>query len=137
MITLSLAKWLEQEGFGTLEADIFWEEIALDNDGKPKDGIWVVSRSPSVTRLNVGIQNFDIYARYANKITTEIKLKQILNRLQEAYGDVCTLPSVEPYSSTAYINVTIEPVSGVENVGSDDQDKIVKVISGIVHYEEQ
>src|SRR5690606_26981369 len=136
MVTLHLAKWLEQEGFGTLDTDIFWEEVPLGSNGKPKEGVWVVSRSPAVDRLNVGIQNFDIYARYANKITTGNKLKAILKRLQEAYGDVCTLPTVPPYSLTEYTNVTIEPVSGVDNVGSDEQDKIVKVISGIIYYEE-
>jgi hypothetical protein len=137
MITLHLAKWLEEEGFGTLDTDIFWEEAALDAKGKPKEGIWVVSRSPAVDRLNVGIQNFDIYARYANKVTTANKLKSILNRIQEAYGDVCTLPLVPPYSDAVYTDVVIEPTSGVDNVGSDEQNKIVKAISGIIHYKEQ
>lgn len=135
MITLHLAKWLEQEGFGTLETDIFWEDVPVVN-GKAVDGIWVVTRSPAVTRLNVGIQNFDIYARYANKVTTQTKLTQILKRLQEAYGNVCTLPPVPPHSNTVYTNVVIEPVSGVDNVGNDEQNKIVKVISGIIHYKE-
>ena len=135
MITLHLAQWLEDEGFGTLDTDIFWEEVPLSN-GKPKDGMWVVTRSPGVTRLNVGIQNFDIYARYSNKLETAQKLEAILNRLQEAYGDVCTLPTVPPHSLTEYTDVMIEPTSGVDNVGSDEQDKIVKVISGTIHYKE-
>jgi hypothetical protein len=136
MVTLHLAKWLEQEGFGTLDTDIFWEEVPLNSEGNPKDGIWVVSRSPVVGRIDIGVQNFDIYARFANKVTTGKKLNDILNRLRDAYEDVCTLPTVPPYSLAEYSNVTIEPTSGVDNVGSDEQEKIVKVISGTIQYKE-
>lgn len=134
MISLHIAAWLAQEGFGTLDSDIFWEEAALDGSGNPKEGVWVVTRGAPLSRFNVTTQAFDIYSRYANKLTGSQKLEGVLDRLQEAYGDTCELPAVEPYSSTVYTNVRLRPTSGIENVGSDEQDKIVRVISGEVQY---
>ena len=134
MISLHVAKWLEEEGFGILDEDIFWEEVPLDANGKPLNGIWVVTRGSALSRFNTTVQAFDIYSRYANKITGALQLEQILERIKEAYGDVCTLPTVPPYSLTNYDNVRLRPVSGIENVGSDEQDKIVRVISAEVQY---
>lgn len=135
MITLHIAKWLSDQGFGTLDTDIFWEEVPLNSDGKPKDGIWVVPRGTPLSRFNTTTQAFDIYSRYANKITGSLKLEAILEKLKEAYGDVCTLPTVPPYSLAEYYNVRFRPTSGIENVGSDDQDKIVRVISAEIQYD--
>jgi hypothetical protein len=134
MISLHIAKWLDDEGYGTLDTDIFWEEAALDSNGKPKDGIWVVTRGAPLSRFNTTTQQFDIYSRYANKITGSQKLEEILEKIKESYGDTCVLPTVPPYSVTVYENVRLRPVSGIENVGSDEQDKIVRVISAEVQY---
>ena len=134
MIALHILKLLEDEGFGTIDTDLFFEEAPLDGQGKPKQGCWIVERGTSVTRLNHQTQNFDIYSRYTNKLTGYKKLEAILDFLQEAYGEVCELPAVPPYSSTVYHNVRIEPTSSVENVGTDVDNKIVRVISGIVRY---
>lgn len=134
MVSLNIAAWLAQEGFGTLDSDIFWEDAPLDNKGIPKEGIWVVARGTPVDRFTTTRQAFDIYSRYTNKLTGSQKLEAILERLKEAYGEVCMLPVVDPYSSTQYDNVRLYPVSGIENVGTDEQDKVVRVISGEVQY---
>lgn len=134
MVTLHLLKLLEDEGFGTINTDLFWEDAPLNSAGVPKDGVWIVTRGSEVSRVDAGIQAFDIYARYANKVTCAQKLEDILVYLRNAYQEVCELPTVPPQSDTQYINVSIQPTSGVENVGTDDQEKIVKVISGEVRY---
>lgn len=133
MVTLHVAKWLEQQGFGTIDSDIFWEEIPIA-DGKAAQGLWVVSRGAPLNRFNSYTQQFDVYSRYQNKITGSVKLEQILEKIKEVYGDVCTLPEVPPYSYNQYVNVRLRPVSGIENVGTDDQDMIVRVISAEVQY---
>lgn len=137
MITLHLVQLLEDEGFGTIDTNLFWEEAPLNANSNAKEGVWVVTRGAPVSRTNLNIQAFDIYARFANKITTAQKLESILEYLQEAYDTVCELPEVPPYSSALYTNVRIVPTSGVENVGSDEQDKIVKVISGEIRYNKE
>lgn len=134
MITLHILKLLEDNGFGTIDTDLFYEEVPLDSRGYPKQGVWIVTRGSEVNRVDIGNQNFDIYSRYTNKLTGAVKLDNILNFLKESYGDVCTLPTVPPHSLTEYYNVRITPTSGVENVGTDDQDKVVRVISGNVKY---
>lgn len=137
MITLHLTKLLADEGFGTIDTDLFWEEAPLNSSGVPKEGVWVVTRGSEVSRTNIGIQSFDIYARFANKLTTAQKLEDILTYLQEAYGEICELPDVPPYSGNQYTNVRIMPTSGIENVGTDEQEKIVKVISGEIRYNKE
>lgn len=137
MITLHIAKLLDNKGFGTLDTDIFWEEAPLDTSGNPKEGIWVVSRGTELSRFTVHTQQFDIYARYANKVTSSQKLEDILEYLQTAFEEVCELPTVPPHSTTRYYDVTITPVSGIENVGSDEQDKVVRVISGEVKFKKE
>jgi len=134
MVTLHILQLLEDNGFGTIDTDLFYEDAPLDNSGVPKQGVWIVTRGSEVNRLNVGNQNFDIYSRYTNKLTGAVKLENILTFLKEAYDDVCTLPTVAPYSLTEYYDVIIEPTSGVENAGTDEQDKVVRVISGNVKY---
>lgn len=137
MVSLHFAQYLANEGFGVLDTDIFWEDVPLDPQGNPKNGVWVVSRAPALTRRDVNIQNIDIYARYANKITTATKLENILQHIWENQGTDCSLPTVPPYSTVQYTNVRIYPTSGVDNVGSDEQDKIVKVISVEIRYRKE
>lgn len=134
MITLHVAKLLADEGFGTFDQDIKWEEMPLDQNGNAIDGIWIVTRGAPLSRFNVTTQGFDIYSRYANKITGAQKLKAILDYLKDAYEEVCDLDAVPPYSDDVYTEVRLRPTSGIENVGPDDQDKIVRVISGEVQY---
>ena len=134
MVTLYLAQLLANEGFGTLDTDIFWEDMPLDSTGKPINGLWIVPRGVAITRFKVTTQAFDIYCREANKVTSSQKLEDILDYLQEAYGEVCELPTVSEISNTRYYDVQITPVSGIENVGTDNQDKVVRVISGEINY---
>ena len=137
MITLHILKLLEDNGFGTIDTDLFYEEAPLDAKGVPKQGVWIVTRGSEVSRVDIGNQDFDIYSRYTNKLTGAVKLENILSFLKESYGDVCTLPTVPPHSMTQYYNVRITPTSGVENVGTDDQDKVVRVISGNVKFNKE
>lgn len=134
MITLSILKELENEGFGTIDTDLFFEEASLDSKGNPKNGIWIVTRGSAVSRVNVEIQSFDIYTRYSNKLTGHQKLQEILEWLQEAYGDVCTLPACPPYTTQTYKNVRIFPTSSIESAGFDENNKLVRVISFEVYF---
>lgn len=134
MIALHILKLLENEGFGTIDTDLFFEEAPLDGSGVPRQGIWIVERGTSVNRFNTQTQNFDIYSRYTDKLTGYKKLEAILDYLQKAYGEICELPAVPPYSSATYNNVRITPQGSVENVGVDENGKIVRVISGMVQF---
>jgi hypothetical protein len=135
MVTLHLLQLLADEGFGTIDTDMFFEEAPLDGAGNPKEGIWIVTRGAALSRFNTTTQSFDIYSRYSNKLTGYRKLEDILTFMQDAYGEVCELPEVPTYSTIKYENVRIRPTSGVENVGTDENNKLVRVISGEIQYE--
>lgn len=134
MVTLHIAALLAQEGFGTLDQDIFWEDMPINAQGDPIDGLWVVARGSALSRFDTTTQAFDIYSRSSNKLESSKQLEDILEFLKDAYGEVCELPTVPPYSLTEYIEVRLRPVSGIENVGVDEQDKVVRVISAEVQY---
>lgn len=136
MVTLHIAKLLEDAGFGTLDTDIFWEDMPVDNKGVAINGLWVVPRGTPRGRF-VKVQAFDIYSRHTNKVTSSKKLEDILDYLQEAFATVCELPTVPPHSETRYYDVTITPTSAIENVGADEQDKVVRVISGEINFKKE
>lgn len=135
MVTLHIAKLLEQEGFGTLDTDIFWEDMPIDAQGKPINGLWVVPRGAEVGRFTA-TQAFDIYSRHTNKVVSSKKLEDILAYLQDAYGQVCDLPEV-PQSPYRYYDCLIRPTSAIENVGTDEQNKVVRVISGEITFKRE
>lgn len=135
MITYSLLKQLADEGFGTLDVDLRHQVIPVDSQGNDVDGVWIISRGTIVSRVNTDIQAFDIYARNKNPMEAQQKLKGILDYLKDAYGEVCTLPATE-YTNESYTNVTIEPTSGVENIGQDSGGKPVFAISGEIKFKE-
>lgn len=137
MVTLHIAQLLADEGFGTLDQDIFWEDMPVDQKGVPKNGIWIVPRGAPLSRLNSTFQAFDIYSRHTNKVTSSKKLEDILDYLTSAYGTVCELPTVPPRSLTRYYDVILTPTSGIENVGTDEQGKVVRVISGEIKFKKE
>lgn len=136
MVTLHIAKLLEDEGFGVLDQTIFWEDMPINSSGNPINGLWIVPRGQPYGRF-IKTQAFDIYSRNTNKVTSSQVLEDILEYLQDAFGEVCELPEVPPYSNAHYYDVEIQPVSGIENVGSDEQDKVVRVISGQIKFKKE
>ena len=134
MVTLHILQLLENEGFGTIDTDLFWEEIPVDQTGGNKDGMWIISRGDPMARGLRTTQTFDIYSRYKNKITGSAKLQEILNYLKFNYVQ-CTLPTTEG-SDFVYKNATITPSGNIENAGIDDNGKVIRVISGQVTYSE-
>lgn len=135
MITLHILQLLSDEGFGTMNQDLFWDNMPINSLGKPVDGVWIVSRGAPLTRGTRTVEAFDIYSRYSNKITGSMKLNDILGFLKDNYASVCTLP-VTQGSDLVFEKVTIEPTSNIENAGVDTNGKVVRVISGEVRYKQ-
>ena len=130
MVTLHLLKLLEENGFGIIDIDLFFEKLTLD-----KKGLYIVSRGGNISRGSRNVQAFDIYSRGYNDVEGAIKLKEVLNFLQQSYGTVCKLPILSGISETIYDNVAIEVTSNIENVGLDANNKMNYVITGQVTYD--
>jgi hypothetical protein len=135
MITLHILQLLSDNGFGTIaytgdeaEADLFFEKLPLD-----KAGVYIVSRGAPLARGQRTTQAFDLYARGVNDLEGGQKLEAILQYLTDTYVQ-CTLPLVTDYSDKEYKRVTLEPTSNVQNVGVDDTDRVIYVVSAQATY---
>ena len=136
MITLSLLKQMQTDGVGTLDSDLWHLEIPINGTGTPVNGLWILPRGTTVSRYNVNIQAVDIYVRNNNKNTALKKANQVLQYLKDSYSDICELPSYPPIFNTTYSNVTIEPTSGVDFLGVDENRKFIFVVSGEIRFQE-
>ena len=129
MILLHVLKFLDDEGHGTIDTDLFWEHMPLD-----KDGVTIFSRGGVITHRNSKVnQAFDLYSRHQHNTYAADRLEKIWETFTEKYP-TCTLPSVPGYSNKTYENTVIEPTTNVENLGFDEQGKTVFRLSGEVIY---
>ncbi|HUH57786.1 MAG TPA: hypothetical protein VL020_04660 [Pseudomonadales bacterium] len=142
MITLSIGKLLENNGFGKLlvlgtetNPSIFVEQITIGTNNQSRNGLWLESRGYPVSRGTRTTSIFDIYARTTSPFLSYNKLEDVLTYLKNSYGEVCDLPVIAGVDTKQYINVAIQPTSNIENVGQDAEGRMVFVISAQVSYE--
>lgn len=129
MITLSFLKLLEDNDFGVIDNDLFFQKLTLD-----KKGLYIADIGDSLTRGQRRTQSFELLARGNNDTDGYKMLSDILDFLRESYSEVCELPAVPPISSTEYTNVTILPTSTITNVGLDANNRIIYSITGQIIY---
>lgn len=135
MIIHSLLQQMQDDGFGTVNADLQMGVIPLNAQGNPRNGIAVISRGSAVTRLQVEVQAVDFYVRNTNPLVASQTAQEILEYLRDSYAEICELPALAGYTEETYRNVTIEPTGSVEFVGVDENGGHSFVVSGIVRYE--
>lgn len=134
MITLSFLKFLEDNGFGAIDKDLFWQKIGLETNG-----VYIVSIGQPATRFTRRAQRYELYSRAKTDFEALRKLEAIANFLNsfEAYG-TCSLPAVPKYEiNDSYRNVTILPVSTPTRVGKDQNDQMVWSVSGTIIYQQK
>jgi hypothetical protein len=120
MITLHLLQFLQDNGLGTIEEDLFYEKLPLD-----KAGVAIISRGGPLFRArNRAVAAFDFYSRGENDLLGADKLEKIWQLFVEEY-QVCDLPIVPGKSNKQYTRVYITPVSNIENLGQDETDRLV------------
>lgn len=128
MITLSFLKYLENNGFGTIDRDLFFQKLALD-----KKGIYISSIGGALSRGARRVQNFELYARGASDVDGLIKLHEIMDFVENE-SPICTLPAVPPIHSHEYRNVSVEFTSTPQNMGLDNKDRVIYSITGQIKY---
>lgn len=145
MITLSLLKLLEDEGFGVVSitgeepgADLFYQNITLD-----KKGIYIADIGDPVERHSRDTQSYQLLARGSSNLDGSYKLSQIRKYLIANYTDICELPSmtvqIDGVNVTipAYTNVELSKPSTITNVGLDAQNRIIYSMTGQIIYKEK
>ena len=131
MITLSLLKFLENNGFGKIDKDLFWQKLGLG-----KDGIYIVSIGQASSKFRRRIQRYELYSRAETDLKALKQLEDVANFLSklETYG-TCELPAVPKYGiENSYRNITISPVSTPKRVGEDQKGRIIWSVSGTISY---
>lgn len=130
MITLSLLQYLSDNGFGTIDQNLFWQKLSLN-----KKGVFVLDIGQPQDRGMRRTQRYELYSRGNNDIEGYENLVQIIDFLNDHYGQACTLPKASVYAgSKAYENVTIMPLSTPTNAGEDANGRIIWSTTGELKY---
>lgn len=135
MITLRIAKLLEENGFGTLDIDgtVLTNGIYLEQMPQGRTGIAVFSRGAQLGRNTRLSQAFDIYSRGTDNVEGYQKLEDIAELMRGSLT-VCTLPIVEDIDEEDYNHCSIVPISFIENAGEDENDRVVYVMTAQITY---
>lgn len=131
MITLSLLKFIENNGLGVIDQNLFWQKLTLD-----KVGIYIADIGQTKERGGRNIVQFELYSRGSDDVDGYKRLQAILDLLNNNYV-VCNLPSVQNGSQViteGFSNVTIMPPSSISNYGLDSQGRIIYSATGTLYY---
>ena len=129
MITLSLLQFLENNGYGTIDTNLFWQKLSLG-----KNGVYIVSIGQPKARDGLRVQRYQLYARGTTDVDGYERLANIVDFLNSSYN-VCTLPKADVLpNSQAYGNVTIMPISTPTNIGEDTNGRIIWSATGELRY---
>lgn len=131
MITLSLLKFIENNGLGVIDQDLFWQKLTLD-----KVGIYIADIGQTKERGGRNVVQFELYSRGSDDVDGYKRLQAVLDLLNNNYV-VCTLPSVQSGSQViteGFSNVTIMPPSSISNYGLDSQGRIIYSATGTLYY---
>ena len=128
MITLRLLQLLENNHFGKIDEDLFWQKLALK-----KNGLFIVSIGRPQQRGYRKVQNFEIYSRGSNDVEGYKKLMEVVDFLNNSYN-LCSLPAVPKYSVAQLDNVTIMPMYSPSNIGENSDGRIIWSATGSIIY---
>lgn len=131
MITLSFLKLLEDEGFGTIDVDLFFQKLTLD-----KKGVYIADIGDPVDRHGRDTQSYELLVRGSSDVDGYKLLKDIRKFLVTEYSNICELPAVPPVSTEVYTNVELVKPSTITNVGLDAQNRIIYSMTGTIIYKE-
>ena len=132
MITLSFLKLLENEGFGTIDVDLFFQKLTLD-----KTGVYIADVGDPVERHQRDTQSYELLVRGSNDVSGYQKLKAIRKFLATEYQNICELPAVPPVTTESYTNVELSKPSTITNVGLDAQNRVIYSMTGTIIYKEK
>ena len=127
MITLNLLKLLENNGFGKIDKNLFWQKLGLG-----KTGLYISNISVNGERGKRRVQHYEIFSIGENDVEGLKKLESVAEFLRENYA-INELPAVDGICEEVR-NVAIMPPSTISNVGENGQGRVVYSISGEIIY---
>ena len=133
MVIHSLLQQMQTDGFGTIGDTLQVGTLAVDTNGRAKNGIAVALRGSAVNRTQIEIQAIDFYCFSSNPLTVIEQAQSILEWLRESFSEVCNLPAMPPLTDT-YSNVVIAPTSSAEYVGVTENGFHSYLVSAEIRY---
>lgn len=139
MITLALFEKMDEDKVAglTKNKDFFWEEMPLQKDGKPAQGVWLITRGGdnSLSRKGLNMRStVDFYVAFKNKVQTETVQRLIQEWLTTTLG-FCELSGSVGGMPYSYTNIRVRPTTTPENAGVTENGLIVKVTSAQLIYD--
>lgn len=129
MITLSLLQFLENNDFGKIDEDLFFQKLALGCKG-----IYITNIGDAQSRGARRSQSYELLSRGKDDVDGYTQLEKVIDFLNASYGE-CRLPAVpEVAESKKYENVTIMPLSSITSVGMDENDLVIYSATGTIYY---
>lgn len=128
MVSLSLLKLLELSGFGTIDEDLFWEKLGIN-----EDGLYITDLGDSQSRGGRRSLSYQIYCRGESDVATYQKLDAVAEFLRKSFA-ICKLPAVPPITDYGYENVTIMPPSSLLSLGEDINGRLIYSFTGQLFY---
>jgi hypothetical protein len=132
MITLSFLKLLEDNGFGTIDTDLFFQKLTLD-----KAGVYITDIGEPVARNSRDTQSYELLVRGVTDVAGYKKLKDIRKFIINNYSYICELPPVPPITTEEYTNVELSKPSTITNVGLDATKRVIYSMTGTIIYKEK
>lgn len=139
MITLAILEQMEQDDVADIVVDsnAFWEQAPLLKDGKPAQGIWLVTRGGDATNSPKGLNlksTVDFYVALANKPKTEEVHQKILEWIL-ANPSLCELTGSVGGITYDYVNVRIRPTTTPQNFIVSENGLVIKLASANIIYD--
>lgn len=140
MITLALFRKMSEDQVGGLirNKNFFWDEVPLRHDGKPANGVWLITRPGNITNTRKGLNlrtTVDFYIATESKVKTEA-LHQAIRQYLTDHHYFCSLSGSVGGTTYQFYNVRVQPTSTPQNEGATRNDLIVKVASAELVYDE-
>ena len=134
MIAEHILQYLLENGFGTaLSVDLFPELLPVG-----KTGIAIYSRGgDSQTQNRLSSYRFDLYSRGTSNSTGKDKLEKIKTFFQDNYDNICELPIVPNISNRKYKNCRLTTMDNIENLGIDENDRVVYRLGATMYYDKE
>lgn len=120
----------------TIDENAFWEELPLQKDGKPAQGLWIVTRGGYQTNAK-GINNrtiADIYVAIPDKTKTEATHEQVSAWIR-SHPTICELRGAIGDSRYNFENIRIRPATTPSEYGATANGAIVKLASAEIYFD--
>lgn len=139
MIVLALFEEMANDKVAGLirNKDFFYDEMPLQSDGNPMQGVWIISRGGSAQNAPKGRNlkmTVDVYVGYSNKTKTDAVAAKILSWILK-HRCLCRLTGKVGEAKYDYENIRLAPTQTPQNMGATENGNIVKTVSAEIIYD--